>query len=55
MSQDKDDEKYMTEEEARAIGALEPVEEEITDPELIKFYQENAEFFQNDGDLDDHF
>lgn len=50
---DKDD-KHMTEEEAREIGALTPIEEVITDPELIKFYQDNAEFFQNESDLEDH-
>lgn len=50
---DKDD-KHMTEEEAREIGALTSIEEVITDPEMIKFYQDNAEFFQNEGDLEDH-
>lgn len=54
MSKPLDDERYMTEDEARAAGVLEPIEEEITDPELVKFYKENAEFFQNEGDLDDH-
>ena len=49
---DKDD-KHMTE-EAREIGALRPIEKVITAPEMIKFYQDNAEFFQDEGDLEDH-
>lgn len=49
---DKDD-KHMTE-EAREMGALTSIEEVVTDPEMTKFYQDNAEFFQDEGDLEDH-
>lgn len=51
---DNGNDKYMTEEQARETGVLRPIEEVITDPKLIKFYQENAEYFENEGDLEDH-
>lgn len=51
---EKSNDRFMTQEEAHATGVLRPIEEVITDPKLIKFYQENAEYFEEKGYLEDY-